>query len=222
MLATYTFPEGDGVDPQTEHTAPRVLDTYGLTYAFTALLLVPALLAVDRLAIDAFSPAYLALLAAPFLLGPAMVFAVDSTDGRRTVAVRSAVLAPLVAFTGVTIVFVAMMVLLPPLSLFLAPENFGGITILFVALVVLLALPMLVSLACRIREGLSVSGIVQIAALVAVLSLVAWVVVMTFDSSTTLGTFMRKDTVEHFIGAFTWYLPSLGIAAGIWRAVGLV
>lgn len=210
------------MDSQTEHTAPRVLDTYGLTYAFTALFLVPALFIIDRLSIDAFTPGYLALTVIPFLLGPAVVFAIDSRDGARTVAIRSAVLAPIVAFTGVTIVFVAMMVLLPPLSLVLAPENFGGISVLFVALVVILALPMLVSFASRVREGFSASGVVQIAALTAVLGLVAWVVVMTIDPGDTLGTFMRKDTVEHFIGAFTWYLPSLGLAAGVWRATGLV
>ncbi|MDF1542872.1 MAG: hypothetical protein RQ731_06215 [Anaerosomatales bacterium] len=210
------------MDPQTEHTAPRVLDTYGLTYAFTALFLVPALFIIDRLSIDAFTPGYLALTVIPFLLGPAAVFAIDSRDGARTVAIRSAVLAPLVAVTGVGIVFIAMMLLLPPLSLVLAPENFGGISVLFVALVVLLALPMLVSVTSRVREGFSVAGAVQVGVLTAVLALVVWVVVMTFDSGTTLGTLMRKDTVEHFIGTFTWYLPSLGIAAGVWRATGLV
>jgi hypothetical protein len=96
------------------------------------------------------------------------------------------------------------------------------LTLLSVAAVVLFASPMLVSLATRIREGLSAAGLVQIAALTAVLGVVAWVVVMTFDSGSTLGTFLRKDTVEHFIGAFTWYLPALGLAAGIWRRTGLV
>ena len=210
------------MEPQTEHAAPRVLDTYGLTYAFTALFLVPALFIVDLWSVETFSPGYLALIVAPFLLGPATVFAIDSKDGPRTVAIRSAVLSPLVAFTGLTIVFVAMMILLPPLSLVLEPENFGGLTLLFVAIVVLLAAPMVLSLVSRVREGFSAVGLVQIAALIIVLGLVAWVVVMTFDPGRTLGTFMRKDTVEHFIGAFTWYLPSLGLAAGVWRATDLV
>jgi hypothetical protein len=208
--------------PQTEHAAPRVLDTYGLTYAFTALFLVPGLFMIDRWSIEAFSSVYLVLITAPFLLGPATVFAMDSKDGPRVVAIRSAVLAPLVAFTGVTIVFVVMMIILPPLSFFIVPQNFDALTLLFVAIVVLLAAPMLVSLVSRIREGLSAVGLVQIAALLAVLGVVAWVVVLTLDSGGTLGTFLRKDTVEHFIGAFTWYLPALGLAAGIWRAVGLV
>jgi hypothetical protein len=207
---------------QTEHPAPRVLDTYGLTYAFTALFLVPGLFMIDRWSIDAFSPGYLALIAAPFLFGPATVFAIGSTEGPRVAAIRSAVLAPLVAFTGVTIVFVVMMIVLPPLSFFIVRENFDALTLLFVALVVLLAAPMLVSLASRIREGYSPVGLVQIGALVLAIGVVGWVVVMTFDSGDTLGTFLRKDTVEHFIGAFTWYLPALGLAAGIWRGIDLV
>jgi len=199
-----------------------VLDTYGLTYAFTALFLVPGLFMIDRWSIDAFSPGYLALIAAPFLLGPATVFAIDSKEGLRVAAIRSAVLAPLVAFTGVTIVFVVMMIVLPPLSFFIVRENFDALTLLFVALVVLLAAPMSVSLVSRIREGYSPVGLLQISALVIAIGVVAWVVVMTFDSGDTLGTFLRKDTVEHFIGAFTWYLPALGLAAGIWRGIDLV
>jgi hypothetical protein len=199
-----------------------VLDTYGLTYAFTTLFLVPGLFMIDRWSIDAFTPAYLALIAVPFLLGPAVVFAIDSNDERRTVAIRTAVLTPLVAFSGVTLVFVTMMVIMPPLSLFIVRENFDVLTLLFTAAVVVLAVPLVLSLVARIREGYSPAGVVQIAALAVVIGVVAWVVVMTFDSGDTLGTFLRKDTVEHFIGAFTWYLPALGLAAGLWRAIDLV
>ncbi len=207
---------------QTEHLVPRLLDTYGLTYAFTALFLIPALFIIERWSVEYFSSGYLALISAPFLLGPAVVFAIDSKDGLRAVAIRSAVLAPLVAFTGLTIVFVAMIAVLPPLSFFLAPGNFDVLTLLFVAVVVLLAAPMLVSLVSRFREGISAVGLVQIVALLVVLGVVVWMVVMTFDPGVTLGTFLQKDQVEHFIGAFTWYLPALGLAAGIWRRVGLV
>lgn len=205
-----------------EHATPRVLDTYGLVYAFTALFLIPGLFVIDRLSVDAFSALYLALIAVPFVLGPAIVFALDSRDDLRAIAIRSAVLAPLVAFSGVTIVFVVMMVIIVPLSLFVVPENFGVLSVLFAAAVVLLAAPMAVSLVSRVREGFNLTGAVQIAVLTAATAMVAWVIVMTFDSGDTLGTFLRKDTIEHFIGAFTWYLPALGIAAGIWRRIGLV
>lgn len=210
------------MESQTEHATPRILDTYGLVYAFTALFFIPALFVVDRFSVEAFSPAYLALLATPFLLGPAAVFLLDSRDGARTVAIRSAVLAPLVAFTGVTILFVAMMVIIPPLSLFVIPENFGVLAVLMAATVVLMASPMVLSLVNRFREGLSPSGLVQIVALLIVLGVIAWMIVMTFDSGDTLGTFLGKDIVDHFIGAFTWYLPALALAAGIWRRTGIV
>jgi len=210
------------MEPRTDHDTPRVLDTYGLVYAFTALFFIPALFVVDRFSVEPFSPTYLALLATPFLLGPAVVFALDSRDGARTVAIRSAVLAPLVAFTGVTILFVAMMLIIPPLSLFVIPENFRVLAVLMAATVVLMASPMVLSLVARVREGLSARGLVQIGVLVAVLGVIVWMIVMTFDPGDTLATFLGKDIVDHFIGAFTWYLPALALAAGFWRRTGIV
>lgn len=205
-----------------EQPTPRVLDTYGLVYAFTAIYFVPALFAIDRMAIASFSLPYLILLAGPFFLGPATVFLLDSNDSARTVAVRIAILAPLTAFTGLAVVFFSMMVIIPPLSLFVVRENFGVLTYLMSATVVVLGLPLVLSLVNRVREGFSVKNLVQIAALLVVLGVIGWIVVMTFDSSDTLGTFLGKDIVDHFMGAFTWYLPGLGIAGGIWRRTGMV
>ncbi len=210
------------MNTQIEHAAPRLLDTYGLTYAFTALFLVPGLFLIDRLAIEAFSLGYQVLIVAPFLLGPATVFALDSKDALRTVALRSAVLAPLVAFSGITLVFVAMMTVVIPISFFLVPENFGVLTILSVGVVVLLAAPIVVSLVSRVRERFSGAGLIQIVALVAALGVIAWMITMTLDPRDTLTALMRKDTLEHFVGAFTWYLPAVALAAGIWRRLGLV
>ncbi|MDY0087179.1 MAG: hypothetical protein RBS78_01285 [Coriobacteriia bacterium] len=210
------------MEPQTENPVPRVLDTYGLVYAFTALYFIPALFAIDRWAIEPFSLPYLILLAGPFFLGPATVFALDSDDPPRTLAIRAAILAPLTAFTGLTVVFLTMMLIIPPLSLFVVPENFSVLAILMAATVVILALPVVVSLISRVREGFSAKNLIQIAVLLAALGVVAWIVVMTFDASDTLGTFLGEDIVDHFMGAFTWYLPGLGLAAGVWRRTGIV
>jgi len=210
------------VNAETTAATPRVLDTYGLTYAFTALLLIPGLFAIDRWSILIYSPAYLALISMPFLLGPAIVFLLDSKDGLRTVAIRSAVLSPLVAFTGVTFVFVSMLVIVLPVSMFLVPENFGALTLLFVASLVLLAAPLLVSLVSRIREGVTPKGALQIVVLSIIIAVLAWMIAMTFAGNDTLATFINEDVVDHFVGAFTWYLPSLALAAGLWRRVGLI
>jgi len=209
------------VNAETAAT-PRVLDTYGMTYAFTALLLIPGLFAIDRWSILIYSPAYLALIALPFLLGPAIVFLIDSRDGLRTVAVRSAVLSPLVALTGITFVFVSMLVIVIPLSIFVVPENFGSLTVLFVASLVLLAAPLLVSFVSRIREGVSLIGVLQMAVLGIIIAVLAWMIAMTFAANDTLATFLNEDVIDHFVGAFTWYLPALALAAGLWRRAGLV
>ncbi len=210
------------MNADTTDATPRLLDTYGMTYAFTVLLLIPGLFAIDRWSIEIYSPAYLALISVPFLLGPAIAFLLDSRDGLRTVLIRSAVLSPLIAFTGVTFLFIAMAVIVVPLSMFVVPANFEALSVVFAMSLVLLAAPLGISLVCRLREGLSPAGVVQIIALVAVIAVIAWVIAMTFSPADTLATFINEDVVDHFIGAFTWYLPALALAAGLWRRAGLV
>lgn len=208
----------------TRETAstPRVLDTYGLTYAFTALLLVPGLFIIDRLSIVMYSPAYLALMAVPFVLGPALVFALDSDDGPRTLAIRSAVLAPLTALTGVTFVFLAMIVIVLPLSFWIMPVFSDYLSTFFAFMLVVVSVPLVVSLLSRLREGLSPAGVLKTVALALVVAVVAWIVAMTLGTSDTLDTFLRKDLVKQFAAAFAWYLPALALAAGLWRRAGVV
>ena len=207
---------------QATDAAPRALDTYGLTYAFTVALLIPGLQLIDKGDILEFSPAYLALIAGPFLLGPAIVFLFDSKDGLRTIALRILILSPLVAVTGLTFIFVAMIAILAPLGFLVAPENFAILSIISASIAVLLASPLAFSFVLRIREGISVRGLLQMGALLAGMVAVGWMISMTFDPGDTLGTFMRDDLVDHFVGAITWYLPALSLAAGLWRRVGLV
>ncbi|MBU4556909.1 MAG: hypothetical protein KJ747_08570 [Actinobacteria bacterium] len=208
--------------PTTTVATPSMLDTYGMTYAFTALLLVAGLFTIDRLSIVMYSPVYLALIAAPFMLGPAIVFAIDSPGSMRTVLRRSAVLAPLTLLTGVTLLFLAMIVIILPLSFWVMPHYSASLTPLFVAALVLVAAPMVVSFVSRIREGISVSGLIQMAVLLVVAAMVAWIIVETFAPGDTLYTFLRKDVAKHFTGGFAWYLPALALAAGLWRRAEII
>jgi hypothetical protein len=113
VLAVHSPSRGARLISQTEHAEPRVLDTYGLTYAFTTLFLVPGLFMIDRLSVDAFSLRLPGAHSRSLPAGARDRLRHRLTRHSRTVAVRSAVLAPLVAFTGVTIVFVTMMLLIP-------------------------------------------------------------------------------------------------------------
>lgn len=201
---------------------PSMLDTYGLTYAFTAVILIAGLFAIDRFAITLYSPAYVGLLAAPFLLGPATVFALDSDDGPRTVLLRAGVLAPLAAVTGVTFLYTAMIVIILPLSFFVMPTHSTALTPMFSVVVILAASPMIVSFMARVREGMSVQAVAQMIVLVAVACVIAWLIAETFAPGDTLYTFIRKDVAKHFAGAFAWYLPMLALGASLWRRSGLV
>lgn len=201
----------------------RLLDTYGLTYAFTALLLVPGLVAADRFGVEKYSAPYLAALSIPFVLGPAVVFLLDSRDGLRTVAIRSAVLSPIVALTGVLIVFLAMIVIVLPLSWFVIPRFPNALAGYFIGSLALLAVPMVVSLVGRAREGMDASNVLQSIVLLAGIALVISLIAMTVHgASDALKAFLREDILKQYIATFSWYLPSLALAAGLWRRVGLV
>ncbi|MDO9108647.1 MAG: hypothetical protein Q7U89_06610, partial [Coriobacteriia bacterium] len=95
-------------------------------------------------------------------------------------------------------------------------------TPLFMTALVIVSAPMAVSFVSRIREGLSVSGLFQMAVLLFVAVMVVWIIVETFAPGDTLYTFLRKDVAKHFTGGFAWYLPALGLAAGLWRRADII
>ena len=78
-----------------EEEAPRVLDTYAVSYAFMLLFLVPGVFSIASLPFRTYTFAYVSLVTVPFLLGIALTFLTDSRDPLGTVALRIAVLTPL-------------------------------------------------------------------------------------------------------------------------------
>jgi hypothetical protein len=159
--------------------------------------------------------------AGPFVLGLLATFFTDSTDPWRRVALRSVVLLPVVVVTGVTVLFTGSLTVLP-INQFLKPGNAEVTAPITVVLLAVLAAPMLFALVRRLRTRLDWRGIVQILALVIALGVAAWVGYMMLGPAGALKGFARKDLTIYVTGAVMWYLPSFGIAAGAWRAVGLV
>ncbi|MDZ4180324.1 MAG: hypothetical protein U1E29_14015 [Coriobacteriia bacterium] len=200
---------------------PRILDTYSLVYAFVLVFLVPGTLLLENLTFRVYTFSYVSLVTVPFVLGIIATFLTDSTDGLRRVLIRSAVLVPLIVVSGVGVLFTSAIAVVP-VSGFIIPENFGALTWVSVALLALVASPLVFALARRMRPPRSVAHVVQALALIAALALVGAVMVATIGYEGMLGTIARKDVVIYIIGALTWYLPSFGLAAGVWRRLGLV
>ncbi|NTU71477.1 MAG: hypothetical protein HGB10_06625 [Coriobacteriia bacterium] len=211
----------DAVDAQPATQAPRVFDTYAVTYAFGILFLVPGAFAISRLPFREYTAAYVSLVTVPFVLAILATFLTDSADPMRTKLLRSAVLVPLVLLSGVTVLFTSSFIVLP-ISQVLTPAGFDIAGPIAIASLIALALPLLPATWRRLRTRMTVRSAAQTAAILFALTVVAIVVVLTLRDDRTLATMQRKDVVIYIVGALVWYLPSFGIAAGAWRRVDVV
>ena len=210
------------VIPISVSCEPRFFDTYALVYAFILTFLIPGLAVMSTLPFRTYTFQYVSAFAVPFVLGLLATFFTDSTDSWRRVALRTAVLLPLAIVTGVTVLFTGSLSVLP-VSSFLKPGNSAVTTPLAFVLLAVLASPLVIALIRRLRRRPDWRSVVQILALVIALGAAGWVgYLMMLGAPGELRGFARKDITIYLTGAVMWYLPSFGIAAGGWRAVGLV
>lgn len=203
---------------------PRVLDTYAVSYAFILLFLVPGALLIARLPFRTYTFSYVSLITMPFVLGLLATFLTDSRESLRTIALRSAVLIPLVSVSGVAVMFTSSILLLP-INQFLGPEFRAVVTPIAGALLVALVVPLIVAIVRRVRVPFDVRTAIQAVAMILALVLAIAVVYLSVFQVGRLGELakeMRKDVVIYIVGALVWYLPAFGISAGIWRRLGLV
>lgn len=213
----------------TEHDVtiseePRVLDTYAVAYAFILLFLVPGAWAIRALPFRTYSFTYVALVTVPFVLGLLAVFLTDSRESLKTIAVRSAVLTPLILVSGVAVMFTSSL-LMWPISPLLKEEHRAVTTPIAALLLVALAVPLVVALIRRWRSPLELRTVIQAAVLLGALVLAGVVAYLSVFDVGRLGEIAkaaRKDVVIYIVGALVWYLPSVGISAGVWRRLGLV
>ena len=202
-------------------TSPRVLDTYALVYASILFFLAPGALAIASLPFRTYTFAYVSLITVPFLLGLAFVFLTDSRDSLRTKLVRTAVLTPIVVLTGVTVLFTSSLLVIP-ISFFVKPQFHAETTWPAIALLVALASPLLPALWRRLRGPFTAARIAQAVVLLLAIGLVSVITYLSIIPARTIATMFRKDVMIYIVGGLVWYLPSFGIAAGVWRRTGLV
>lgn len=206
---------------EADEVRPRVFDTYALVYAFTILLLIPGAISIARLPFRTYTFAYVAPVTLPFVLGLVATFVTDSKDGTRATLIRLAVLIPLILMTGVGVLFTAALAVVP-VSNYLKPEYFGTTKWVATAILCIVASPLVVALVLRLRRPFDVRRIVQLVAIVLAIGVVVGVAWLTHQPGRALGTMVRKDVIIYIIGGLVWYLPSFGLAAGVWRAIGPV
>ncbi len=204
---------------------PPVLDTYSLVYSFVLMFLLPGVVLLNRLPwgddrSGTYTLPYVSLVTVPFLLGILLTFLTDSDDGARKIAIRFLVLTPLILLTGVTIMFLTSIVMVPASRLVGIKEQ-GLFSFWWVSFFIVAA-PLVWALIKRVRGPFSLKRALQVGVLLLSLGLVIGLTYVTLMTDITLIEVVRKDIVIYVVGAMSWYGPSFGLAAGIWRRSGLV
>ncbi len=201
--------------------APPVLDTYSLVYAFSWAFLIPGLALLNTEPFRTYDLGYVTYVALPFLLGVVAALLTDSPERGKALWIRIGVLTPLVLLSGIGVMWTLALSVVP-ISPYLEPQNYAFTTPITAALLVAIASPLVWSAWRRMRTRITWRSAVQIAAIAVTLVSVACVAYLMFQPDNALRSFARKDITIYVTGSLMWYLPSFGIAAGIWRKLGLV
>jgi hypothetical protein len=211
-----------GAEPVVlEPDTPPILDTYSLIYAFSWAFLVPGLLLLNTQPFRTYDFAYVSYVTVPFILGVLATFLTDSDDRGLALWTRVAILTPLTLVCGIGVLWTLALTVVP-ISPYLQPQNYAFTTPLTVALLLAIASPLLYSVWRRVRGPITVKSSLQLIALLFALGTVAWLGYMMFQPHDAVRSFARKDIMIYVTGSLMWYLPSFGIAAGVWRKLGVV
>jgi hypothetical protein len=204
-----------------EPDTPPVFDTYSLVYAFSWAFLIPGLALLNTQPFRTYDFAYVTYVTLPFLLGVVATFLTDSRDGGRTLWIRIGILTPLSLVCGIGVLWTLALSVVP-ISPYLLPENYAFTTPLTVALLLAIASPLVWSIWRRLTSKTTPQSVLQIAVMLVALVTVAWLGHLMFQPHDAVRTFARKDITIYVTGSLMWYLPSFGIAAGVWRRLGVV
>ena len=209
----------------TEAEEPRVLDTYASVYAFGLLFLLPGVALMSRLPFGddrsgTYTFSYVSLVTVPYLIGILATFLLDARESARSLAIRSAILTPLSLATGVTIMFGASMVMIPA-SKFLGIAD-QGLSVGWWVAYAAVSVPVVISFARRLFSVRGWRDVVTLMAIGLSLLMIVGVTAFSFLYEGSIYDLVRKDVVIYTVGAMSVYLPSFGLAAGLWRRSGLV
>ena len=204
-----------------EPAPPPVFDTYSLVYAFSWAFLIPGLALLNTQPFRTYNLPYVTFVTAPFLLGILATFLTDSHDRGSELWLRIGVLTPLALLSGIGVMWTLALTTMP-ISPYLEPQNYAVTTPITVAVLLAIGAPLFWSVWRRLTTRATWQSVLQLIVLGVTIVSVAWVAYMMFQPHDALRSFARKDITIYVTGSLMWYLPSFGIATGVWRKLGLV
>lgn len=198
--------------------ASGFLDTYGATYAFGSLFLLPAILLIGSQPLYSFNAFYVAMLTIPPIAASVCLLATAPGAGERRNLLGRSVLLVVVATTASILALVAG----TPVVILLFINHVGhsqAVTgLVSAAGLAVVSAPMLWSLASHVRAGAWVRAGVLLLAVFAM----AVVVALTLSRGGFLVDSMRPDQGQIMMGLLEWCLPAFAVTAAYLKRSDLV
>lgn len=205
-------------DEPVERVAPRFLDTYGLSYAFGLLFLLPAIILIGSQPLYSFTAFYTLMLTIPPVAASFLVLATDPPESRTgSLLGRGALLTVLATVGSILAVMVGTPVVI---LLFLNGVGHSQALTGVVSAVslVIVGSPMVFALVNSVRVESWFRALVLVLGIAALAILIA----LTTSQGGVLVESMRRDQGEIMMGLLVWCLPAFAITTAFVRRHGLV
>jgi len=196
----------------------RFFDTYGVSYAFGLLFLLPAIILIGSQPLYSFNAFYTAMLTIPPIAASLLLLATEPTAEGRSHLLRRGLLLVVLATTG----SILALIVGTPVVIFLFLNKVGHsqtlTAIVSASGLAFVSAPMVWSLISHIRAGAWIRAI----ALVLGIAAMAIVILLTLSSSGFLVDSMRRDQGEIMMGLLEWCLPAFAVTTALLRRDGVV
>lgn len=207
----------EDAEPLSVH-APNFFETYGLSYAFGLLFLLPAIVLIGSQPLYSFTAFYTLMLAIPPVAASVLLLATDPAGERSgSFLGRSALLTVLATVGSIIAVMIGTPVVI---LLFLNGVGHSQVLTGLVSAVGLLLVgsPMVYALVRSVRSESWLRALVLVLAIAALVILIA----LTTSQGGFLVESMRSDQGEIMMGLLVWCLPSFAVTTAFVRRHGLV
>lgn len=198
--------------------ASGFLDTYGATYAFGSLFLLPAILLIGSQPLYSFNAFYVAMLTIPPIAASVCLLATAPGAGERRNLLGRSTLLVVVATTA----SILALVVGTPVVIFLFVNHVGhsqaATGLISTAGLAVVSAPMVWSLVNHVRAGAWVRVGVLLMAVFAMVVVVA----LTLSRGGFLVDSMRPDQGQIMMGLLEWCLPAFAVTAAYLKRSDLV